>query len=170
MRRAGSRGQQQRRALSMARSLKTSTDSASRKENFTMANTAGAEQIEITPETIGHVLKDNELAVPVHQRSYKWEKEQIQDLFQDLAGAIKDNLAEYFLGSIVVVKADGRLEVNDGQQRLATSLILLAAIRDYFATHNDSKTANAIESDFILTTHRRTGDQIPKLTLNGSGP
>ena len=38
----------------------------------------------------------------------------------------------YFLGTIVLTTAqDDAMEVIDGQQRLATTTILIAAIRDY---------------------------------------
>jgi hypothetical protein len=125
------------------------------------------EQIEIDRETIGHALRDSKLYVPIHQRPYSWEAEHVTDLYQDLAGAIKDGSPEYFLGSIVIVRGqDGQLEVNDGQQRLATSMILLAAIRDYFLRSNDTKTAEVIESQFLFSTDRRTLDVEPKLTLN----
>ena len=104
------------------------------------------EQIEIERETIGHALRDRRLFVPMHQRSYAWEDEHVVDLYEDLARAISDGDQEYFLGSIVVVRtAATRFEVNDGQQRLATSTILIAAIRDYFLSSNDEKTASLIE-------------------------
>jgi hypothetical protein len=125
------------------------------------------EQIEIDRETIGHALRDSKLCVPIHQRSYSWEAEHVTDLYQDLAGAIKDSSPEYFLGSIVIVRGQhGQLEVNDGQQRLATSMILLAAIRDYFFKSKDTKTADVIESQFLFSTDRRTLEVEPKLTLN----
>ncbi|MCU1340696.1 MAG: hypothetical protein JWN92_119 [Candidatus Acidoferrum typicum] len=93
----------------------------------------GLEQIAIDRETIGHALRDRALYVPIHQRSYAWEREHVTDLYQDFSKAIDDGGGEYFLGAIVVVKgAMDKLEVNDGQQRLATSTILVAAIRDYF--------------------------------------
>ena len=39
--------------------------------------------------------------------------------------------APYFLGTVVLTHGNaGRLEVADGQQRLATTSILIAAIRD----------------------------------------
>ncbi len=129
--------------------------------------TAVMEQIEIERDTLGKVLKDNRLCVPVHQRNYRWEPEQITDLFTDLAGAIADKSSpEYFLGSIVVVKRpDGQLEVNDGQQRLATTAILLAAIRDHFKQVGDT-TAEIIDSQFLSAVDRRTHVPTPKLTLN----
>ena len=111
----------------------------------------GLEQIAIDRETIGHALKDRTLYVPIHQRSYAWEKEHVADLYQDLARAIDEGDSEYFLGAIVVVKsASDKLEVNDGQQRLATSTTLIAAIRDYFLTNGDSKTAEIIENNYLF--------------------
>ena len=46
--------------------------------------------------------------------------------------------SEHFLGSIIVTKdAGGRPKVVDGQQRLATTLMLIAAMRDYFHSVGD---------------------------------
>ena len=82
--------------------------------------------IDIQGEAIGHALKDSRLAVPVNQRSYAWEEKHVVELYQDLANAIATSETEYFLGSIVVTRSgDGVPEVVDGQQRLATSIILL---------------------------------------------
>jgi hypothetical protein len=55
-------------------------------------------------------------------------------LYRDFDTALEGGAPEYFLGSIVVIAnlSDAKMQVVDGQQRLATSLILLAAIRDYF--------------------------------------
>lgn len=125
------------------------------------------ERIDIERETIGHVLKDTRLRVPIHQRSYAWQEEHVADLYQDLTKAIRDNEPEYFLGSMVLIRAiDGRLEVNDGQQRLATSVILLAAIRDYFYKTGDKKTSELVELDFLLSVDRKTHELLPKLQLN----
>jgi len=76
--------------------------------------------------------------IPAYQRPYAWEKEQAAELFDDLKRALGDcSLAEaadatpYFLGSVVVIKAEDRpqAQVVDGQQRLTTLTILLAALR-----------------------------------------
>lgn len=84
------------------------------------------EEMKIVLEGIGHALSDNLLAVPIHQRSYAWEDQHINDLLQDIGSAISKNENEYFLGSIVVARGTGdRPEVVDGQQRLATTTILL---------------------------------------------
>jgi uncharacterized protein with ParB-like and HNH nuclease domain len=91
--------------------------------------------IEFDKETIGHILQGRKgLHVPINQRSYQWKKEHVEDLYKDLNGALTTNAEEYFLGTIVVVMRPKSkdIEVYDGQQRLATSMILIAAIRDYF--------------------------------------
>src|SRR5271157_5101335 len=80
---------------------------------------------------IGNLLRSGRLRVPPNQRSYKWEEEHVTDLFQDLTKAIDGD--DYFLGTIVLTGAVNPIpEVTDGQQRLATTSILLSAIRDFF--------------------------------------
>lgn len=76
--------------------------------------------------------------IPTYQRPYAWEVQQAGELFDDLNAALGEVLPTkleqsppYFLGSIVVIKADGSpdSEVVDGQQRLTTLTILLSALR-----------------------------------------
>src|ERR1017187_9068295 len=102
------------------------------------------EQIDIHKETIGRALNQQRLSVDTFQREYKWEEDHINDLFQDFSEVITSGVpgAEHFLGSIVVTKdQQERPKIVDGQQRLATCLIFLAAMRDYLYTHNDKERA-----------------------------
>ena len=133
-----------------------------------MSNERDTIDIRIEPETIGHILKDGrKIFVPVNQRSYRWEDEHVKELCGDLAKAIGDDENEYFLGSIVAVRPPtGRLEINDGQQRLATTMILIAAIRDYFLRKGDKDTATEIERDFLVSPDRRTLQSEPRFHLN----
>jgi hypothetical protein len=87
---------------------------------------------------IGKIFSDDFVfTIPTYQRPYSWEKEQATELLDDLLQALgTDNdpieeLNPYFLGSIVLIKADlPPAEVVDGQQRLTTLVILLAALRE----------------------------------------
>ena len=91
---------------------------------------ASTESITFDHKGIGAILAHNRLTVPVNQREYAWEDEHVTDLFQDFANAIAKRVS-YFLGTIVLTGGKDNLpEVSDGQQRLATATILLAAIRD----------------------------------------
>lgn len=74
--------------------------------------------------------------IPDYQRPYSWTTEEARELFEDLLGFVEANpgaIAEmptYFLGSIVLIKAEKPdADVVDGQQRLTTLTVLLAAIR-----------------------------------------
>lgn len=74
--------------------------------------------------------------IPLYQRAYAWTTEESEELFQDLLRAMGnvegpiDDVAPYFLGSIVLIKGDEPdAEVIDGQQRLTTLTMLLAALR-----------------------------------------
>lgn len=128
---------------------------------------AKVDRIEIDRVTIGHLLRNEVLKVPVYQRPYAWEKENVTDLYNDLAGAIANGATEYFLGSIVIAKsADGAPEVVDGQQRLASSAILLAAVRDHFLRTQDEQRAQLIESHYLMSRNLMTLEELPRLHLN----
>lgn len=74
---------------------------------------------------------DFEYHIPSYQRPYAWEVDQASELFDDLLAFHRTEDDEgYFLGSIVLIKKEGEpyAEVIDGQQRLTTLTMLLAAI------------------------------------------
>lgn len=74
-------------------------------------------------------------AIPRYQREYTWSRVQWDALLDDLL----DNELHYFLGSIICINqsqdalAVQELELVDGQQRMTTVSILLAAIYDVFS-------------------------------------
>jgi len=74
--------------------------------------------------------------IPTYQRPYSWKKEQAIQLLDDISYfALRDeeltDIPPYFLGSIVLIKkqTSAFAKVVDGQQRLTTLTILLAALR-----------------------------------------
>lgn len=124
------------------------------------------ERLEIARHGIAKLIKDGNLCVPPNQREYAWREEHVTDLYQDLAKAIADGEPDYFLGSIVVARSDGRMEVFDGQQRLATTVVLLAAIRDYYRETRDDPRANIIEPEYLMSKDLGTLEEQPKLRLS----
>lgn len=68
--------------------------------------------------------------IPPYQREYSWQKAQWEELFQDLLEAD----GAHFLGTIITLNQttdavhSGVLELIDGQQRMTTLTLLLAAI------------------------------------------
>jgi uncharacterized protein with ParB-like and HNH nuclease domain len=92
----------------------------------------------ITPHyrTVKELLQARSFAIDDYQREYKWEQKNIEELVSDLLVKFQDSYqdgdapravskyADYFLGSIIVTKRDGKNYLVDGQQRV-TSLTLL---------------------------------------------
>src|SRR5258706_8278130 len=118
---------------------------------------------------IGKLLQQGRLQVPPNQRSYAWREKHIRNLFQDLNEAISngDGTNEYFLGTIVLVqKSAEEPSIVDGQQRLATTTILLARIRDRFLDLNRDNSARSIEDSFLRNINRKTELEDPRIQLN----
>jgi Protein of unknown function DUF262/Protein of unknown function (DUF1524) len=116
---------------------------------------------------IGTALQRNRLIVPVNQREYSWEEKHVLDLFHDFSKAISSNKSSYFLGTIVLTAGDEDApEVADGQQRLATTTILLAAIRDYLHNKNEELLVRYIEDSFLFKILPETKELSPRLSLN----
>jgi uncharacterized protein with ParB-like and HNH nuclease domain len=93
-----------------------------------------------------------QFVVPAYQRPYAWGQEQALALVQDLIDAF-DSCAdeEYFLGSIVVVRnnaSTAEVEVVDGQQRLTSLSLLMAAIRDLLPAGQGSDITRLLVDDF----------------------
>ena len=77
--------------------------------------------------------RDYEFQIPVYQRPYAWDLEQVSELFDDLVAAMGGSENEpYFLGSVVLIKHgdDPTSDVVDGQQRLTTLTMLLCVLRE----------------------------------------
>jgi hypothetical protein len=75
--------------------------------------------------------------IPPYQREYSWQKAQWEDLFQDLVEAD----GPHFLGTIITINQSddavqgAELELIDGQQRMTTLTLLLAAIHSILKKH-----------------------------------
>lgn len=86
---------------------------------------------------------DFDYMIPGYQRPYAWTVDEASELFDDLYDFCQREKEEtYFLGSIVLIKEEDEpmAEVIDGQQRLITLTILLAALT--------SRLSGALHADF----------------------
>ena len=78
--------------------------------------------------------------VPDYQREYVWEEKNYRQLLEDITEEYSSNRnSEYFIGSIVVCERedDKRFEVIDGQQRLTTLFVCLAAFKKLLEKEQD---------------------------------
>jgi len=133
----------------------------------TKALTSGS-QIDFSTLGIGEVITRHRLRVPPHQREYSWTEKEVTDLFQDIGAAITRNKPAYFLGAIVLTGgAAAEIKVIvDGQQRLATTIILLAAVRDFYFDRKEKNRTRYITEKFLCTVDLASSEEEPKLALN----
>lgn len=83
--------------------------------------------------------KSPQFVIPIYQRNYSWTEAQCRQLWADLLRAGRnEKVNAHFIGSIVYIEralssvtSQEALLVIDGQQRLTTSTLLVAALACY---------------------------------------
>ncbi|MDM7646577.1 DUF262 domain-containing protein [Leuconostoc falkenbergense] len=115
------------------------------------------------PETksIHALLSENKALfhIPAYQREYSWQNIQLEDLWDDLEEVLSDDSEEHFFGQIVTNTSENGYEVIDGQQRLITSTLLLAAIRDVAKKFtSDQKFSSQLSEDERYSARRKVDD------------
>ena len=85
------------------------------------------------------ILESAFYVIPRFQRPYSWDKDNIQEFWQD---SIVNNDDEYFIGALVVFKRkDKSYGIVDGQQRLTTITIMLSALRNTYKDNGFEESA-----------------------------
>jgi len=108
--------------------------------------------------------------LPLYQRPYAWNKDQWTDLLEDILSLPKEG--SHFFGAIVVVPAEKFYQgidsfyVIDGQQRLATIMIWLSAIRDKIKEKNNGL-SKFINENYLFSKTFASGKKLyfPKFEL-----
>ncbi|OPH82898.1 DUF262 domain-containing protein [Nitrobacter vulgaris] len=121
--------------------------------------------IEIEQVGIGDVLKRHRLRVPPNQREYAWGESQVLNLLEDITLAISTDEPQHFLGSLVTIKRPHNvLEVADGQQRLATTALILSAMRNIVGGQHPNLTK--LIDGFLSSIDTSTLEERPNISLN----
>ncbi|WP_334090517.1 DUF262 domain-containing protein, partial [Helicobacter typhlonius] len=93
-----------------------------------------ADEMNTESKSVLKYLSENKFLIPMYQRPYTWEEEQCEQLWNDIVGFFDNEERqqddEYFLGSVVMYKQDGKQNIIDGQQRTTTLSLLLKALYD----------------------------------------
>ncbi len=112
-----------------------------------------------------------QFVIPVFQRDYRWETEQCDRFWRDIIAIARDERrSSHFLGSVVYVSTEDssagfvRWQLIDGQQRMTTLTLLLAALRDHIQETEwrspdgdpDAPISERIEHDFLINGYEET--------------
>ena len=85
---------------------------------------------EVSIEELFFSPEKNIYEIPIYQRNYAWEKDEIAALIGDVCDEYKKGAERpYYIGTLVSYpKGDNTYEIIDGQQRLTTIRIILSAL------------------------------------------
>jgi len=113
--------------------------------------------------------------IPNYQRSFVWEKDNFEQLFNDIKDEIEKSKKNhgnnsrdyepYFLGSIVLHTKEskddgsGRYDIIDGRQRLASLAILIAVMRDLATSVGSEQAKDTLQAKIYQKENRYRGTQ-----------
>lgn len=107
------------------------------------------------------MTQDRQFRVPLYQRHYRWKTEQQDDLWKDIleqynALAHSSDVPRHFIGSVVAVERESDplhdfrdFRIVDGQQRLTTLSVAIAALRD-IATQDDPNQFERLNKKYLI--------------------
>ena len=122
------------------------------------------QKYDVDDKSLEQILALGTFEVPIYQRGYSWRKEEVGQLWDDVLLAMEDKGEEYFIGAMVFVREPkSPLYIIDGQQRLATLTVFLAALRDAFDDLGKSKPASQLHAHII--SEDLAGNRKPVLSL-----
>ncbi len=110
------------------------------------------------PNSLEQLLRSRRYTVPIYQRPFTWTKDEASELWYD----IDKNNPPYFLGILVLQKTqDGKtFGVVDGQQRLATVLLLIRSVVEILGVDDDAK---RLQNEYI--NQKKIGEKASEFVL-----
>lgn len=125
---------------------------------------------------VAHYLKgSNQIWIPPYQRPYQWDLDRWTELWRDFSvqyerakfPILDETVVAHFMGTLIVEAKEmlpgsstPRIGVIDGQQRLITFFLLLAAIRDQHAFENNLKVPKKNSLSFITVEYGQDVDRV----------
>ncbi|OYE06617.1 DUF262 domain-containing protein [Nostoc sp. 'Peltigera membranacea cyanobiont' 232] len=117
-------------------------------------------KIEANDKEVQDIFALGYFKIPRFQRPYSWTDEEVINFWDDVV--IRD-YEHYFIGSMVVYQTEKPYYgIVDGQQRLTTITLMLAAIRNAFLDYGDENLAKGVHQ-YI---EKANIDNIPEYVLN----
>lgn len=118
---------------------------------------------------LGRFIKEGRFIVPSHQRDYSWTPEYVRVFIENIEEAMNENRELYFCGLMVFTgSATSTYKVLDGQQRLATTLMIFSAVRNWFSQFSEYALWKDQAQEYLGS--RELGSQVtePRLSLTAA--
>ena len=114
-------------------------------------------------KTVQDILHSgDQYLIPYFQRHYSWQQKHWKHLWSDLMHLLRgDSATRHFLGPLVCTPispmpgSPPTYQLIDGQQRITTLTVLLAALRDYAREQNLPALAEEIHETFLVHKYRK---------------
>ncbi len=101
-------------------------------------------KIEANDKEVQDIFSLGYFKIPRFQRPYSWTEEEIKNFWEDV---VIEDYEHYFIGSMVVYQTEKPYYgIVDGQQRLTTITLMLAAIRNAFLGYDEMNLARGIHN------------------------
>lgn len=113
--------------------------------------------------TAGALFSSASFEIPQFQREYAWGKDEVSEFWNDLCRSLKAD--SYFIGLVILTEHGLRRHVVDGQQRLITLSLLVAAIYHEALSRGRKALADKIQSDFLRSIDYETDETTPRILL-----
>lgn len=118
--------------------------------------------------SLGRFLRrERAFVVPRFQRNYSWDEDHVEIFWRDIFNIFSEDEGDYFLGAIVIRRGepDGPI-VIDGQQRLITVSVLLAALRSVLEEAGETQMAREAVRAFLMAGDCGAEGDTPRILLN----
>ncbi|MGI2038324.1 GmrSD restriction endonuclease domain-containing protein [Shewanella frigidimarina] len=119
--------------------------------------------------------KSPQFVIPIYQRTYSWKEKECLQLWDDIMrSGLNENIKAHFLGSVVYVEkglysvsSQTPLLVIDGQQRLTTITLLIAALTEVIGDQEPLEDFSYTKlKGYYLTNPLENGEKFYKLVLS----
>lgn len=136
-----------------------------------------SQQIVSDSKSVKEIFRSGFFEIPLNQREYSWEKDQLEKLWDDLVFTVRSSSNHsigHFLGAVVIIGRNSshnedRWSVIDGQQRLTTLTILAEALLFFVEKYiKDRRTSAYLTTSLQSCVYDigREGVFIPRIVLN----
>lgn len=96
-----------------------------------------------------------QFVIPIYQRNYTWIiNPQLKKFLEDYENILNGNTQSHFLGIVMFLEISKgisfrEMSIVDGQQRLATTFLMLYALKNIALTHSDLNIAGILEEQYL---------------------